>query len=592
MVEALEGLLFRAEGGLVRAGLAWLEEQLKADPGRADGLAPALASALGHQAHAVQERAVRLAVKHAAAFTPSAARTLREATGQLPPDLHNRMAAAFGGELLEGPGPEPEPEEVLEPREIPRLPAATAFPPVPETPRDVAALYGKGDWTAAERFLAGFVRHAARDRAGLREALAAHRAPIVDKHLWWYPEEWAAALVAELAQPGAGYVPEGFAFLNEPRESESREHESWGFAFLSGALRLLNEVGQAAGLAPLSAPPRPAAGHIPGAWEASAPHRFILHRYAEILTALRDGTLPPLLLATPTLDTGHLDPSELVARLEALEEAGAEPLPADLLQALLRLPRTAADPAVTARAAALTSAAGREAARWLAGEGMPDPEVTVRWFCAPERANSWWEVARDWWTGVSARPDTGSTSGSRRESSSPGRRWRWSPSPRPVPGAAGRSGTLGRAVAALAAELLVPPAPIAEEVFGYYGKCADWWPGVMPSHREVVAAHLVPIRFWSDRAAGSVHRRLTDLAVRQGPAGQAITLLLAERLAGGRRRTRSAPCSTSPPPGRCPPRTSARSSGSGCAGPGPRSRTCRRSWRTRSGRAPTARPGR
>ncbi|GGS49832.1 hypothetical protein GCM10010156_05660 [Planobispora rosea] len=526
-VEALEGLLFRAEGGLVRSGLAWLEELLKADPGRADDLAPALASALGHQAHAVQERAVRLAVKHAAAFTPLGARMVREATGQLPPDLHNRVAAAFGGELREGPGPGPEPEEALEPREIPRLPAATVFPPVPQTPREVAALYGKDDWTAAELFLAGFVRHAARDRAGLRSALAPHRAPIVDRDLWWYPEGWAAALVAELAQPGVGYVPEGFAFPAEPREGESPD-ESWGSSFLSGALRFLNGVSRAAGIAPFSAPPRPAAEHIPDARQASAPHRFILHRYAEILTALREGALPPLLLATPTLSTGHLDPAELVARLTELEEAGTEPLPADLLQALLRLPRTAADPAVTARAAGLASAAGREAARWLAGDGMPDPEVTVRWFHASGQEHQWWKVAREWWTG-GERP-----AGHWLDEEEPdGELERWQTMAVVSITPAGDTGVPGRAVAGLAAELLSPPVPIAEEAFGYYGTCEDWWPAVLPSHREVLAAHLVPIRFWYYRGTESLHWRLTDLAVRQGPAGQATSLLLAERLAGG-----------------------------------------------------------
>nr|WP_260408009.1 DUF6493 family protein [Planomonospora venezuelensis] len=518
VVEALEGLLFRAEGGLVRAGLAWLEERLTAGPGRADELAPALASALGHEARAVQEKAVVLAVRHAALFSPPGAEALREAAGPLPPDLHNRMAGVFGGELRPEPEPEPEPEEVLVPRAIPTLPAPTAFPPVPETPRAVAELYGKDGWAAAERFLAGFVRHAARDRDGLRAALAAHRAPITDRDLWWYPEEWAAALLAELAEPGAGCVPEGSAFLD-------------------GARRFPDEAGRTAGSAPFTAPPRPAADRIPGTQEASAPHRFILRRYAEILTALRDGALPPLLLATPTLGTGHLDPAELVARLAELEEAGAEPLPTDLLQALLRLPRTDADPAVTARAAALTSAAGREAARWLAGGVLPDPEVTVRWFCSPGQESGWWrgEAAREWWTG-GERPAGHWLDGC--EPAGEPKPWQAmavvSIAPAgPGEPAAGGSGPLGRAVAAFTAELLVPPLPIAEEAVGYYGKCADWWPGVMPSHREVVAAHLVPIRFWKGRDAGSVHRRLTDLAVLQGPAGQAVALLLAERLAAG-----------------------------------------------------------
>ncbi|MDP9862099.1 MULTISPECIES: DUF6493 family protein [Streptosporangium] len=104
--EALEGLLFRAERGLVRAGLTWLDQIVRRAPERADGLAPALASALGHEAYAVQERAVRLAVKHARHLSPPGAEPLRAALAVLPPDLGRRLAEAVGGEAR----PEEEPE--------------------------------------------------------------------------------------------------------------------------------------------------------------------------------------------------------------------------------------------------------------------------------------------------------------------------------------------------------------------------------------------------------------------------------------------------------------------------------------------------
>ncbi|MFD8533775.1 hypothetical protein ACFV0L_40830, partial [Streptosporangium canum] len=78
---------------------------------------------------------------------------------------------------------------------------------------------------------------------------------------------------------------------------------------------------------------------LPHPNRVSPPHDFLLHRYAELADALRNGTLPPVLLATPTWMSGHLDPDVLVGRLETCAAAGVEPPLADLAQALLRLPR-------------------------------------------------------------------------------------------------------------------------------------------------------------------------------------------------------------------------------------------------------------
>ncbi|MFB9469260.1 hypothetical protein ACFFR3_07065 [Nonomuraea salmonea] len=107
-------------------------------------------------------------------------------------------------------------------------------------------------------------------------------------------------------------------------------------------------------------------------------HDFLLHRYAELAAALRADALPPVLLATPTSTSGHLDPGVLVDRLAVCAAAGVEPLPADLAQALLRLPR-GQHPAAAARAAELGSEAAGSAARWLAEGGMADPECGPVW---------------------------------------------------------------------------------------------------------------------------------------------------------------------------------------------------------------------
>ncbi|MER5326036.1 DUF6493 family protein [Streptosporangium roseum] len=498
--EALSGLLFRAEGGLVRAGLAWLDRFLRQEPERADALSPALAPALGHQARAVQERAVRLAVEHAASFGPIGAEPLRDGADRLPADLRGRLAESFGGDLRGEPEPEPVPEEPFVPGALPAPPPAAAFP-VPDTVQEVLALCGKKDWTYAEGFLAGFVRFAVEDPVRLRAALAAHPAVQPMPGRWARPGDWVSAIVAEFADPGAEPLPWDLASVRETRS---------GFGILPPAVR-----------------PESPWERLPSEAEVSAPDRLVLRRHAEILAALKEGGLPPLLLATPTLSTGHLDPAELVARIEELEAAGAEPLPADLAQALLRLPRTV-DPATVARAAALTSVAGREAARWLAGNGLPDPVVTVRRFCSPGAQPDWMRTedpAGCWLDECEPAGELQSWQALAVVSITPGEH--------PAgDGGAPVGEPVVRAAASLIAELLVAPPPFLEEGHGGHGTLIGWWPGVMPSHREVIAAHMVPLRFRSDWTGGLTDGpRLTDLACAQGPVGQATALLLVERLA-------------------------------------------------------------
>ncbi|MFC6579525.1 DUF7824 domain-containing protein [Planomonospora parontospora] len=466
VVEALEGLLFRPEGGLVRTGLSWWEETVRQAPGRADELAPALVMALGHPTRAVQERAVRLAVRHAGRFTPLGAEVIRDALEPLPPGLRNRLVAAVGGERVEEPeaGPEPAPEEeAFVPRTLPAPVRPVPLAEPPDTPEHLADLYPRRDWQAAERSLAAFVRLAARDRESLRARLA----PIPEsreKRLlsdeWRDPGDWMTALAAELARPGRTYENSFTAERNRIR----RGH----------------------GLPPV---PAGTADRLPERRRVSPLHRFVLLRHAEVLTALRAGTLPPLLLATPSLSNGLLDPAELVARLETLEAAGAVPLPADFQQALLRLPRRI-DPAVAARAAALGSEEGRRAARWMADGGLPDPVVRVARSGEDDGLGS-----RIWMTSTVRAEPTG------------------------LP---------------LIDELLADqPRHVNPVAGGHLGGLMEWWAAVLPSHREVVAAHLVPhqpVPAWS---AAMDSLRLVDLAAAEGPAGQAVAVLLAHRIIPG-----------------------------------------------------------
>ncbi|MER5325792.1 DUF7824 domain-containing protein [Streptosporangium roseum] len=460
VVEALEGLLFRAEGGLVRAGLSWLEESLQRTSHRADELAPALALAFGHEARAVQERAVRLAVRHSGRFTPLGAETLRRGTGTLAPDLHNRLAAVVGGERVEEPEPEPEPEEVFVPRPLP-----APFRPVPAiappgTARQLARMYLREGWRAAERCLSAFVRLAAQDRESLRAELAPFvelRGEELASDEWRKHGAWMIAFAVELVDPGRVHGSLRTASINHAR----REH----------------------GLPPVAVEET---DRLPRSNRVSPLHRFILRRHAEILAALRAGTLPPLLLATPSLSNGQLDPAELVARLETLEAAGTTPLPADFQQALLRLPRRI-DPAVAARAAALRSEAGRRAARWMADGGLPDPDVRVTWSGEDDGLGS-----RIWMTSTVQAAPTG------------------------LP---------------LVDELLADqPRHVNPVCGGHLGGLMEWWVAVLPSHREVVAAHLLPHQPVPSWSAEMRPLRLADLAAAEGPAGRAVAVLLAHRI--------------------------------------------------------------
>ncbi|SNS30103.1 hypothetical protein SAMN05216276_100769 [Streptosporangium subroseum] len=511
VTEALEGLLFRAEGGLVRTGLTWLDQIVRQAPTRADELAPALATALGHGAHAVQERAVRLAVKHARHLTPPGAETLRAALATLPPDLGRQLAGAVGGEA--------EPEEEPEAFTPPELTAPEPAGPLPALPASVAEFENTAwfsTWQSVESWLASFARFATEDPEALRVALGRrtrHAPTVYGKDKWYSVSDWFTAMAAELVSPGA--EPDGGGSeVKEAREfrnvlsiaGEIAAVVTRGFlrefgrevpaAATRGFLRevpaamtrgSVREVG-GGGPAPRKATP----DRLPDASRVSVPHRFLLRRCAEVLAALKEDRLPSTLLATPTHDTGHLDPAEFLTRLEAVEAAGAEPMPADFQQALLRLPRTAG-PEIVARAARLTSEAGRRAARWLA-DGPADPATRVRWKNHEDlRTNSFGE----------------------RES--------------------------GVSQGSMIAQLRVEPTGLvfvdellgeaSDERWGKHGGHLDWWPAFLPSHRDAVAAHYVPhlTHSWEQPVVQPAYVEM--LAAADGPAGDATALLLAFFLA-------------------------------------------------------------
>ncbi|RSN68500.1 DUF6493 family protein [Actinomadura sp. WAC 06369] len=330
LAEAFDGLLFRPEAGLVRTGLAWLRETVRDRPETADAGARALAQVFGHESYAVQEKAVRLALALPGGTDGA---PLADAAPLLPPDLGARVAARFGGEAAaeaeadDDPAPpvltaaalDPEPSAHREPRPLPD-PIAT--------PSELASAIAGSDGNV-ERLLEGFVRLAHADPDGVRAAVEGVLERLAWPHFrerrtWCYTHEWTNAAARMLVDPAS--VP-----------ADWRDRMAVAPDGPLGALEL--------------------------------------HRAAEILGAVEAGALPPLLLATPTEPSGHVAPDVLADRLRTVADAGAEPGPADLQQALLRLP-PGPHPEASRRAAAVGTPAARTAARWLAAP--PVPRVSLR----------------------------------------------------------------------------------------------------------------------------------------------------------------------------------------------------------------------
>ncbi|GAA2206702.1 hypothetical protein GCM10009850_021600 [Nonomuraea monospora] len=229
----------------------------------------------------------------------------------------------------------------------------------------------------------------------------------------------------------------------------------------------------------------------------SPPTDFLLHRYAELAGALRGDTLPPVLLATPTWMSGHLDPDVLIDRLETCAAAGVEPLPADLAQALLRLPRGRHEDAA-GRAAKIDSEAARSAARWLADGGMADPECGLVWrHMVNASMVEFGDTEPEHFTEVRLKPVL-------RVTAPTGHR--------------------------LIDEVLL------REPFDWtvdeYGGTQRAWPAMLPSHREVVAVNFLPFLLRHHWGTWSAPAELTGLEIAQGPMGESTGVILAFLLAG------------------------------------------------------------
>ncbi|WFE52821.1 DUF6493 family protein [Micromonospora sp. WMMD1155] len=213
--------------------------------------------------------------------------------------------------------------------------------------------------------------------------------------------------------------------------------------------------------------------------------RLYCARLAEIGQRM-DGSDDPGLLAAPTSVTGAVDPAVLYERLVAL--GGRPAWRWDLTQALLRVP-VGVDDALASRAAALGTPAGDELAGWLRGDALPAPVQQVVTVGRRERRHGF-DYGYD---RLPVRRTVVATT--------------------PPEGVADPIGLLTVSVR------LVGQGP------------ADWsdlWPALLPGHRGLVAARLLPgVASGAQEDAEGFGAVLPRLAECTGVGGPALDLALA-----------------------------------------------------------------
>ncbi|MFI0470575.1 DUF6493 family protein [Saccharopolyspora sp. 5N102] len=334
LLDVSRAMFFRPEKKLVRAQLSWLDKAIRR--GRADALA-VLGGAFGHESADIQERALKLVLKHADELDADVREELAEAAAALPQDLRARAAEVFGASEA---APEPTPVPVAASR--PEMPPPIAS--VDELVTVFAQHAHEGDPSERERILAAMVEFAFTDRAALCRAFA----PLQAQSPWYAPglPDWGqqrnwigspseggefTAVLRAATGECQGDVTSPIPCVDEiPGEADWEELVTRGVDYGSVSLRRLHEI--ALGL-------------------AYAPR--------------------PFLMSTPTDASGLIAPEALAERLERAAEQGFEPWEHDLVVAMLRLPR---DAAIADRVRGL-GAAGAQVARWIDEGGLGRPEI-------------------------------------------------------------------------------------------------------------------------------------------------------------------------------------------------------------------------
>lgn len=336
LLDVSRAMFFRPEKKLARTQLSWLDKVVRR--GRTEAL-PVLGGAFGHESVDVQERALKLVLKHAGKLDADVREELAAAASALPPDLRAGAADVFGASDVE---PEPAPVLVAAPR--PEMPSPIAS--LDELVAAFAEHAHQGDPLQQERILAALVEFAFTDRAALRRAFA----PLQAKSPWyapglpdwsqqrrmigtpWVNGEFAAVLRAATGECRGGITSPIPSTDEIPGEADWEELVTRGLDYGTVSMRRLHEIGIGLAYAPR-----------------------------------------PFLMSTPTDATGLIAPEVLAARLERAAEQGFEPWQHDLVVAMLRLPADV-DAAIADRVRGLGEA-GAQVARWIDDGGLGRPEI-------------------------------------------------------------------------------------------------------------------------------------------------------------------------------------------------------------------------
>ncbi|MEU6880022.1 DUF6493 family protein [Streptomyces sp. NPDC046712] len=457
LVEMSGPVLFRTEKKLVRAQLSLLAKELRRLPGAAAELLPVVADAFGHADTGIQERALKLVGRHLATVDGQVREELAAAAASLSP-AHRQAAEELFGAATDF-GDDVPYEEILPP--VPELrrvadPAGT----VAELVEDLVAV-SKGRTDAPEEFeraLDGLVRHVHRHREELTGAVAA---------------AFADAFWMEKSPDGRLRDPFG--------------HGTYGVDVVLAALMGMVRPARIRGAL--------VDGQSPSGCVHRAMDRVVDARLWEVASLIGTDRIP-FLLAAPTWHTGAIDPSVLVRRLRDYRDAGIEPAPADLAQALLRVRKadpSARDAAVAA--AELGTRAGERLADWLTADASLAPGVRFLTRGRDEGDGKWWLADR---LVLKIRERRAV-----REEFPPAFQW------------------LGGATTEV------------------NHRCHHWggerqnWPGVLPDDRETLATWLLPVLAggaeWDERGAAW---GLTALVECEGPIGPATHLAVAIGLGG------------------------------------------------------------
>ncbi|HET9946286.1 MAG TPA: DUF6493 family protein, partial [Actinomycetes bacterium] len=319
VLEVSRHVLARPEKGLVTTQLGWLDKLARRSTAPDEALL-VVADAFAHERTDVQERALSVVAKHLARADATTVAELVVAADALAPALRPRAAEVLGvtadhppvdtaggassGAAGGAPGA-PAPAPVGPPAAGPWPPPAADLGHLAE---DCAALVERPeDPVLLESVLAGIARFRNTDRPAFDEALAPVRHRVRSRDV-----DTMSSMAAELGLIGPTVTLLRIVLLEPP---------AWGH----GRWRAMRERSRHHRRYALPDP-------------AASPNGVVVQRLREVASRILTGEVEAL-VATPTDARGMLDPMALVDRIEALESARSQPWPADLQQAMLRLPR-------------------------------------------------------------------------------------------------------------------------------------------------------------------------------------------------------------------------------------------------------------